>query len=640
MAKFSILNSHEDCSSCIKSYAKKHNFKKGDGFDISCRGIPKQYVSDAAASLMTGEMDAEMLLDPVKWAAEVLDWYCLDPDGSVWARKDPEEYHRMMAENPGRQSKYHRPYQATLLKCSSQFKVMRLGRRSGKSECIVLTILFKIFTQSQYRVVIITPYQSQINLIFKRIDDLLSGNPLLLNSIRRSVKAPNYSLELHNGSLVTGFSAGTKSKSGAGSARGSDAHLIVLDEADMLDRSDFDATLAIIADHPDALVIAASTPTGKRDKFYELTLDRGWKEFHHPSHVNPNWSETLDAMFKKNLSSIGYKQEILAELSEQESGVFQVAFVEQAIHDYKYSSCIPSNNWMYTIGVDWNSPKVGTTIYVTGFNPSTNKFMLVEQHTIQREGWTQTAACQKLIELNRKWKPVSMYVDKGYGHTCIEILHKYGYDARVDPDRGPNHIDSKLPKLIKAYDFGSTIETRDLFTKEIIKKPAKGFLVENGVRRFESGEILIPAEDEQLKKELLSYIIKHVTVTGQVVYTTIDEAIGDHRLDALLLSLVAFTLEKTPFGKPTLNEKIIFTSIDHDKKVPPSLLEGLPMPPEQKSPSSSRQELQSSNSTKPVKLWDWPGFGHDAPRPIKARQQSTNRTLLTKSSRPGKRSTF
>lgn len=634
-----ILQSDEACKSCLKSYGKKHAFKPGDKFDISCRGIPQEYVSSATAALLSAEMNPELVMDPVKWAAEVLDWHCLDPDGSVWARKNQDEYLRQMAENPTRPSKYHRPYQAVMLRCNSKYKVFRIGRQSGKTETLVVSILFHMFTNSNFKVVLITPFQSQIDLIFKRLEDLIQSNPTLANSIKRAVKAPQYTLVLHNGSQIKGFTAGTKSGNGAASVRGQDANMLVFDEADYLDKSDLDSAMAIVTNYPEATVWMSSTPTGRREKFYDICHDREWKEFHYPSHVNPNWSESLDRLFRKNLTAIGYKHEILADFGEQEEGVFQATYVDAAMAEYKLANMKPTLNWMYAIGVDWNSPKIGTTIYVTGFNMATNKFVIVEHAVIQRAGWTQTAAIQKIIELNRKWRPFAIYVDHGYGSTQIEILRKYGYDARTDPSRGPKHADAQIVKVLKAYDFGTSIEIKDPFTKEPKKKPSKGFLVENAVRRFENGEIMISTEDAQLKRELLGYIVKNVTVTGQVVYTTLDDSIGDHNLDAMMLSLVAFTLEKSELAKPILNEKIGFTSIEGktpDESELPFNLEKKTA--QRENAPSDRSILKGPDTTLPKKLWDHPGFFRDEPVPT--RKNISNRLFFRKGGNPPSRSSF
>jgi hypothetical protein len=201
-----------------------------------------------------------------------------------------------------------------------------------------------------------------------------------------------------------------------------------------------------------------------------------------------------------------------------------------------------------------------------------------------------------------------------------------------------------LPKTLKPYDFGSAIEIRDPFTKELRKKPAKGFLVESAVRRFESGDIMIPKQDEQLKKELLGYIVKHVTVTGQVVYTTVDDAVGDHNLDAFMLSLVAFTLEKGPMGKPVLNHKTLFTPIDN-RSIDETNKDAALKIHNEKDRLLEREQNKPADrdfkTTAPVSnLWSWPGFGYDAPRPIisggfHGRRQST--TIFKRPTNNGKR---
>lgn len=644
-----ILQSDPACHTCLKSYAKKHDFKPGDKFEIDCIGIPKEYVSDLAIAQLPAGSNPAILLDPVQWAAEVLDWHCLDPDGDVWARKNPQEYADQMVKRPDRQSKYHRPYQATMLRCSAKYKIFRIGRQAGKTETLVVSMLFHMFTNSKFHIVLITPFQSQIDLIFKRLEDLIQSNPTLQNSVRRSVKAPQYTVELHNGSQIKGFTAGTKSGNGAAAARGQAASMLVFDEADYLDRADLDAAMSIITNYPEATVWMSSTPTGRREKFYETSFDREWKEYFFPSHVNPNWNEKLEKFFRKNLTSIGYKHEVLAEFGEQEEGVFQASYVDRAVENYSYGEMYPNSNCIYSIGVDWNSPKVGTTIYVTGFDRTTNTFRVVEHACVQRDQWTQMEAMKKIIELHRKWKPFAVYVDQGYGAVQIEYMRKFGYDARIDPERGPNHIDSKLVRTIKAFDFGSAVEIRDPFTKELRKKPAKGFLVENAVRRFETGDIKIPKEDEQLKRELLGYIIKHVTVTGQVVYTTLDDAIGDHNLDALMLSLVGFTLEKSAIGKVLLNEKIHFTPVDGmtDKDAPPL--------PKSERVAIARQQAPETRTgwkgnspdnalpvaaQQPTKLWSDPGWAHDGPKPVTGGNTRVPRVIFKRTSPPPGRAKF
>jgi len=115
------------CIKCIKGYKKKHKLVAGQSFDISCEGIPRfgEHINMLGSIPADQQNTALSILDPVTWAAETLDWHCLDPDGSVWMRRDPGEYTKWREQNPDADllgnSRYHRPYQADMLRCSSQF---------------------------------------------------------------------------------------------------------------------------------------------------------------------------------------------------------------------------------------------------------------------------------------------------------------------------------------------------------------------------------------------------------------------------------------------------------------------------------------------------------------------------------------
>jgi replicative DNA helicase len=648
------------CFGCVKGYKGKHGNKQK--FNISCGGIPLEYIAPKVLATL-GPEDAKAavsMLDPVTWAADVLDWHCVDPDGEVWKRKSEEDSLPQgcpnFYDNPDAnelrvvngKSPFNRPYQAEMLRCSAAYKVFRIGRQAGKTEALVISMLYAIFTNYNFKVVLLAPFQAQINMIFTRIKEHLESNPVLFNSKKRLVAAPNYELELYNGSYIRGFTAGTSSKGDAASARGQTAHMLVFDEADYLSAADISSVLATVTNNPEATVWMSSTPSGKRETFYDTCHSPLYKEFYYPSSVNPNWTAQADALFKEQYTQIEYEHEILAEFGQQEQGVFQVQYVEHAqTEEYEYAQRKRDHGWQYCIGVDWNDVKVGTTIVVTGWNPHKQRFELVTRKTVARAGWNQLAACQEIINMNRIWIPEYIYIDRGYGATQHEILRKYGQDALNNKNKGPLHIDARLANRVKQYDFGSQLEIRDLHTKQPIKKHAKPFLVENTVRKFETGVLVFPKSDDQLEAELLGYIIDRITITGVPVYKQGNEKAGDHTLDALMLSLVGFELEFTGFGKPKFSAEIAFSGHFGDRVDPP-LYEGEQMI--KQDPVRARQQrsqehkpnlgraieleektnilpknsdkLPATNTTThdaEIGTWSWPGFGRDAPRPTRSK---------------------
>ena len=654
---FDLNSCSQDCFNCIKSYKKKHRLTgvEENPFKISCSGIPQNYVSEDLYQILPEEQveTAKIMLDPVAWAREVLDWHCLDPDGEVWKRKNPEEYYDWIKKHPDENilghSRYHRPYQSLMLRCNSQFKAFRIGRRAGKTESLVISILYNLFVkpgiaqEDGFKTIVIAPYQEQIDGIFKRIEQLVRSNNATENAIKRYVKSPSYRLELYNNSMVKGLTAGTKSGGNAASVRGSDANQLVFDECDYLAQEDINAALAVTIDHPNATVWMSSTPSGARSKFFENCNSRLYREFHFPSNVNPMWNEATEAFQKEGMTEMAYKHEILAEWGEQEEGVFQNTYVEAAQAEYQYGQIARSSNWIYMLGVDWNDVKIGTSIAVVGFNIAEQIFYLLAKERVSRDGWTQTAACQKIAQLNQFWHPKAIYVDSGGpagGGTQVEMLKLFAWQSIRDNDKGAGHPDSRLKDIVKPYSFGGSIEIHDLITKQPIKKPAKPFLVENTVRKFEHGVFKYPKSDENFTKQLLGYVIDRVNQSGTPVYKAMDETVGDHDLDAVMLALVAFTLETTDFGKPKFSIDFAFSGkigekveaqdlpgwvkvksdrkVDEGAKHRPDLKRAEGFENEKKPIFSTSQGLPAKNTTRDtggVKLWTWPGFSRDEPRP-------------------------
>lgn len=637
---FNILSCDQACTDCVKSYKKKHDLKPGDSFKIACEGIPKEYLSPSFLEGIDASdvQDYLSTFDPVTWAASMLDWHCKDPQGEIWKRKTLEntlgdvtpyledKYSELIKNG---KSAFNRPYQAIMLRCTAKLKVFRIGRQAGKTESICVSILHNIFTKKDFRVIVITPYQTQIEVIFNRLSSLIKNAPKLNGSIKRYVKAPNYTIELHNGSTIKGFTAGTKSGGNADAVRGQKANMLVFDEADYLSPEDMASALAVIQNYPDATVWMSSTPTGKRERFYDACKSSIWKEYYFPSMVNPLWNEEREEFFKNEYTEIQYTHEILADFGEQEQGVYQSVLVEDAMVDYKYEDR-RLDGWYYTFGVDWNDQKVGTTIAVVGYNPALHKMKLFNRYTVSKEGWTQLTAIEKIIELNAYWEPVSIYVDKGYGGTQFEVIKRYGADSLANRDKGPRHPDSRLHRITKQYDFGSKITIKDPATRQDVDKAAKPFLVENSVRRFEQRMFEFSKYDAQLEAELRGYIIDHTTVSGSPVYKQGNEKAGDHNLDALNLALLAFTLEGSEFGKVKFDSHIAF-SPGFGQKPPQQLTFQGKMETNQgmeaQKPSMNRTENignQTFGSEKsagvrtgdaPRKLWAWPGFDKDSPKP-------------------------
>jgi len=559
----SNLTLHPACIRCKETNTLKRDLVDDDGnvemrkghWPIDCSGIPLDYKELLETRIGNPELlskfteeENELLLqglDPTRWAKR---WLLQEKGGWKTRGATPFNMDKYQLDEDAKE------YQEIMLKCTARRKVFRMGRRTGKTEAIAVRILHSMVTwaHGNCKVLLVCPYRSQIDLVFKRIRELIHSSATLQNSIRRQVSNPYHEIELFNGSYIRGFSAGTNSGSNASSVRGQAADIIVMDEMDYLNPGDIDSITAILMDHQETQLWASSTPTGRRDKFFEFCHAPEFKQFYFPSMANPNWNDSMEREFRRISTKSGYIHEVLADFGEEDIGVFKKTDIDTAIQlgtNYSYAEMIPNTRWAYSIGVDWN-PVKGTEIVVVGARRPTEdmgdvRFRVVATHTIEKQEFTEMAANEAIIALNRQWNPLAIYLDYGGGGVNhLEQLRMFskGKDTKT--------ADGRIRLITKVIDFGKSIEIFDPWSKQSTKKPMKPVMVENAVRKMEQHRIELSSHDNVLTAQMQNYIIQKVTVTGRPVYGMSNELVGDHRLDAFMLAMLAFQMEATEFGKP------------------------------------------------------------------------------------------
>lgn len=559
----------EFCLQCTKTRVAKTDgpldsstglplYKKGD-FIIDCKGIPEEhkyiphqdrFLEKIAKEQGTPLTEEEVrglvsLYDPVTWAQKYFDWQ-------------------------PRSSRNGEEYQANILRCSSKRKVLRCGRRLGKSEVMLIWATFRLFNNSPKEkrwdsytgkwvrgfssIMFLAPYLSQVKDFFTRLETLIYSNPELADEVESYTKTPFYRLELKSGMVISGFSAGS---AGASSVRGQKADYIIMDEMDYLKEEDLTTIIALIMEHNDVEMIAASTPSGRREHFYDFCTTRmDFKEFYYPSMVNPSWGPKMEVELREMYrTETAWNHEILATFGEASASVFQFGILERAMVPYKYENCRYNPEYKYAMGIDWNDVVNGTKIRILEFNPYTKIIRCVATSTVQKAGWVQTAAVQEAINMNRIWNCEYIYVDCGYGATQIELLRKIGQDAQMRKDqyahRDMNFINTK------GINFSSKVDVFDPISGLPNKMAMKPYMVESAVRFFERGMVEFSSEDEILLKQLHGYSIARVGATGMPVYEA--GPAGDHDLDAFMLGLLAFEIEMGEWTKQHFIGTVMFS---------------------------------------------------------------------------------
>ena len=123
-----------------------------------------------------------------------------------------------------------RVYQILILRDPSLRKVLRAGRRLGKTFTLAITLLHYSYTHKDGRCLVIAPMKTQVELIYQEIGRIAGKNEVVMNSITRKVSSPQFMMEFSNGSTIRFFTSGMRSGGKSDVARGQEAHVIVLDE--------------------------------------------------------------------------------------------------------------------------------------------------------------------------------------------------------------------------------------------------------------------------------------------------------------------------------------------------------------------------------------------------------------------------
>ena len=481
--------------------------------------------------------------------------------------------------------------------------VFRLGRRLGKTEIMCILILWYAFTQYNkrpvtneteniYSILIVAPFEKQIDLIFKRLKQLIEASPAYKDVITRDVK---HNITLKNGTDILGITAGSKTGDGANNTRGQHADVIVFDEVDYMKDEDITNIRNIKNEDPERIrIIAASTPSGKRESYYKwctyasksfiadvdyieqtgkirYVLKRakgikpnGWTQYYAPSTVNknlnkinPDTGQTYLDDLKDELPEYRYDQEVMANFGEELAGVYQKKFIDHAIMTGYNNNCSYANmkprkvKGMRILGIDWDKFGSETSLLAYEWDAELKLFVPLDKISIPRTKFTLTHAVQTVIKMNEVHKFDWIYVDRGYGEMQVEQLHLYG----------KSHPESGLHKKVIGVSFSEKVPVRDPYTKKKENKDVKPFMVNTSVNWFEKGIIALDAGDLQLKEQLEQYRVKSISPTGRPTYTSENE----HYIDALNLCILGFTLNYDSMIRVQLAKRVgVLTTLDKE----------------------------------------------------------------------------
>ena len=534
------LNSLEVAKIPWKTYLKMQNYNK-DKYKMCeiCIADQKKKFGGRTPIECTGLRDYKPVLEE-KYDVDIIDSIIEELSDSelleLKAIFSPVDWFRANVHDPDTYSE--RWYQSLTLSCSARNKVLRLGRRCGKTFSIVMDLIYRIATASRpINILVAAPLVTMIHEIekaFKALSRVLEQE----NFITKSRATPTLEMTFFNGSVLQGITT----SDGGKASRGKKADIIWLDETDYMDRKAIEAIEAIKLDNPNVEMFITSTPKGEGN-LYEFAQQENVKEFHYPSYVIPHYNDAIDQDLKGKLSEIGFTQEVLALYGLDQDSVFQQHFIEDSYELYIpefYNESFVLNNrdrFIVIIGVDWNHDNNGTRIIVVGYDKMADRFFCIEKKKIAKVNLTQELSVNMVVELNRKYNSDHIVCDEGFGIGQVSELRVRGKEQYGKVPA--NHPDIRLTKT-ESVQFGATLEIRDPTTYETLKKRTKQYIVELAQKLLEEKRLALdPAKDSELIMQLKNYSIIKTGLRGNV-YKAKDKKIGDHDLDGYMLALYMF----------------------------------------------------------------------------------------------------
>lgn len=481
-----------------------------------------------------------------------------------------------------------RSYQTLFLRDQSRRKLLRWGRRCGKSACMAMDMIYKCQVNEGYICMLIAPMKAHAEVVWKMIKSLLSRNPdfnqQLMSKTIKAKEAPYYEMTFPNGSVIKMFTSGVKNSNKGDSFRGQEADSLYLDEVDMMNPDDRPAFTAIMRATGRPWLkemIVASTPNGRRDMMYEYSTkfrdpkllgdeELTYSEYHFPTHADVNYTRADDREQKAMLTREGYQHEILAIYGEETSGVFLKQLLDRAQdhlpdgYEYIGTSDLyrAGYNEKLVVGVDWDKFGAGVNIVMckasynpkSGDDPTEGRLTVVSRWEVPRGSETLTRATEFVKLVYHLYKPDAIYIDRGYGDMQHEQLQLAAKNASLP---GGDKRCIGLEKVLRGVHFAESVKIFDPFSNEEVKKDVKDYMVTLTIKMLEDDEIVLNRRDydevpgpTDMIKQMEGYQIVRRSITGKPIYEAASSVVGDHALDAFMLCVMAMHQEWGSFARP------------------------------------------------------------------------------------------
>lgn len=465
-------------------------------------------------------------------------------------QRSPAAWGELFLKNRDGGPRTYRWYQKEDLECRATRVIHLDGRAVGKTINLSTYLLWFASVHKGKSALVGAPYQGHLDTIIEEVEYQLHHVEALKKNLSVDLKQPGikrkpyFQLRFRNSNMVYFRPAGTDGDA----FRSLHVDLILLDEAAWLPELAWTTVFQCL--NPGGVLRVYSTPNGLRNrKFYQLTQDKSWTQFHWPSWIVPRWNEERRQEllnFYGGEHSSGWLHEAAGEHGMPSYGVFNSAQVLQAMTEglnYQFvrldgdmfSDCadeaetrtrlellagLDGGQGTYWLGVD------------TGYAADPSELLLFEED--EREALTLAVRIHakhlpypllsELIALvDELYSPAGIGLDRGGNGTAVE--HEL---LRLDKYRAAGFAG----KLV-GVDFGGSTLVGEDKEGQPVKKRTKEHMTSLINRALNARRLRLPKEDREIEDQLCTH-----TCTRSdhgVIYSKGN----DHVVDALRCALLA-----------------------------------------------------------------------------------------------------
>ena len=470
--------------------------------------------------------------------------------------------------------------------------VLRWGRRLGKSTTMAIRMLWRSFTRPQNKTLLVAPMLAHVDVTWEMLVELLQNDEefkeLYDSKKIANRKQPHHMMTFPNGSTIKAFTSGMRSNNNADSIRGQEGDDLYCDEIDYMNAGDLKALMAIVRKTPNSgkkYMVVSSTPSGRRDMMYRFSSEfvkkhpELYREYYFPTHCDIFYNEAQDDEFKMVYTHNQYLHEIIADFGEEASGVFLQSHIERAcshvVGGYKYER----SGFLYkapgtkrVVGVDWDKFGAGVNIIITDFNIwsdfdekdiDAGRCRILARFEVPRGDYTLNEGKELIKRIFLTYNPDIIVLDRGYGEDQYEDLSLAGINEKAY---------AGMQDIIRPFYFHQSVEIWDPMTRQTVKKEAKDYMVSQAVKLFENDQIILNKRDKEevpgltdLIAQFESYIVVGMSVYGKPRYEAGSPDIGDHALDAFMLTVIGAVQEWGDFSTMRKTPRPVAVSFDPRK---------------------------------------------------------------------------